>query len=122
MEKIKYFSFQNHIQNILCKVNHHAAEKGHKTLRTLAGIVAFQGKSNLHDTKPQQNRPDCLDGAEHKIAKGIDGGQRVIGRKSRHGQRAGQCNGCGCNKINLFDFALAGIERRISRECLCLSF
>ena len=52
---------QNHIQNVLCKVNHHAAEKGHKALRTLPGIVAFEGKTDLHNAEAQQNSTDYLD-------------------------------------------------------------
>ena len=42
----QHFS-QNHIQNILGKVDNYAAEKGHKALRTLPGIVAFEGKTDL---------------------------------------------------------------------------
>ena len=42
---------QNHIQNILCKVDNYAAEKGHKALRTLPGIVAFEGKTDLHNAE-----------------------------------------------------------------------
>ena len=80
--KIKCFLSQNHIQNILGKVDNHSTKEGHKALRALAGIVAFQGKTDLHNAETQQNSADCLNGAEHKIAEGIDGGQRVIGRKA----------------------------------------
>ena len=46
----QHFS-QNHIQNILGKVDNHTAEKGHEALRTLAGIVAFEGKTDLHNAE-----------------------------------------------------------------------
>ena len=57
---------QNHIKNILCKVNDHAAEERHKSLRPLAGIVAFEGKADLHDAEAQQDCADGFDAAEHK--------------------------------------------------------
>ena len=44
---------QDHIQNILGKVDNHSTEKGHKALRTLTCIVAFQGKTDLHNAEAQ---------------------------------------------------------------------
>ena len=85
--KIKCFLSQNHIQNILGKVNNHSTEKGHKALRALAGIMPFQGKTDLHNAKTQQNGTNGFNGAEHKIAEGIDGGKRVCKSSSCSGQR-----------------------------------
>ena len=38
--KIKCFSLQNHIQNILGKVDNDTTKEGHKALCALAGIVS----------------------------------------------------------------------------------
>ena len=76
--KIKCFLSQNHIQNILGKVNNHSTEKGHKALRTLPGIVAFEGETDLHNAEAQQDGTNRLDGAEYKIAQCIDGRQRAV--------------------------------------------
>ena len=54
-------SLQNHIQNILGKVDDHPAEEGYNPLRTLAGIMAFEGQTDLHNAEAQQNSTDCLD-------------------------------------------------------------
>ena len=109
MAKIKHFLSQNHIKNILGKVDDDTTKEGHKALRALAGIMPFQGKTDLHNAEAQQNSTDCLDGTEHKIAQGIDGGQRVIGRKSRHGHGKGKGSRGDSDQIDAFDFALAGI-------------
>ena len=63
---------QNHIQNILGKVDNNASEKGHKALRALPGIVAFEGETDLHNAEAQQNGTNGFDGAEYKIAQCID--------------------------------------------------
>ena len=46
----QHFS-QNHIQNILGKVDNNASEKGHKALRALPCIVTFEGKTDLHNAE-----------------------------------------------------------------------
>ena len=72
---------QNHVQNILCKINDHTAEKGHKALRPLAGIVTFEGETDLNDAEAKQNCADGFDGAEHKVAQIVDGRQRIVRKK-----------------------------------------
>ena len=47
-------------------------------MRALAGIVAFEGKADLHDAEAQQDCADGFDGAEHKVAQIVDGRQRII--------------------------------------------
>lgn len=56
---IWHFS-QNHIQNILGKVDDDTTKEGHKALRTLPGIVAFEGETDLHNAKTQQNGTNNL--------------------------------------------------------------
>ena len=107
--KIKCFSLQNHIQNILGKVDNDTTKEGHKALCALAGIVTFQGKTDLHNAEAQQNGTNRLDGAEHKIAEGIDGRQRVVGGKGGHCHGKGKGSRGGSDQIDAFDFALAGI-------------
>lgn len=96
---------QNHIQNILGKVDNNASEKGHKALRALPGIVTFEGKTDLHNAEAQQNGTNRLNGAEHKIAQCIDGRQRVvrIHRQRHHDYRGGNR---GNRQVTALDFAL----------------
>ena len=96
---------QNHIQNILGKVDNNASEKGHKALRALPGIVTFEGKTDLHNAEAQQNGTNRLNGAEHKIAQCIDGRQRVvrIHRQRHHDYRGGNR---GNRQVAALDFAL----------------
>lgn len=100
---------QNHIQNILGKVDDDTTKEGHKALRALAGVMPFQGKTDLHNAEAQQNSANGFNGAEHKITEGIDGGQRVVGGKGGHCHGKGKGSRGGSDQIDAFDFALAGI-------------
>ena len=100
----QHFS-QNHIQNILGKVDNDTTKKCHKALRTLPGIVAFEGKTDLYNAEAQQNGANRLDGTEHKIAECIDGRQWVvrIHRQSHHNDSGGNR---GNRQVTALDFAL----------------
>ena len=78
-------------KNILCKINDHTAEKGHKALRPLAGIVTFEGETDLNDAEAKQNCADGFDGAEHKVAQIVDGRQRIVRKnRQRHNKKQRQ--------------------------------
>ena len=75
-------------------------------LRALPGIVAFEGKTDLHNAEAQQNGTNRLNGAEHKITQCIDGCQRVvrIHRQSHHDYGGGNRSN---RQVAALDFALS---------------
>ena len=73
------FILHNQIQNILCKGDDNAAEKGQKSVCSLGCVVRFERQANLHHAKAQQNKTDCLDCRKDKIGQTIDGCEWISG-------------------------------------------
>ena len=56
----------NRARHFFCKRNDQPARKREKSLTALAGVVALQRKTNLHNAPAEQNQPDGADQGKDK--------------------------------------------------------
>lgn len=85
----KRISSGDEVEDFFRKRHDEAARQGEKTLRTLGGIVALEGKADLHHTPAQEDEADSANQGKDKGRKVVDHRQRIIGGKGRGGKTAG---------------------------------
>lgn len=67
---------RNEIKDFLCKRYNYTTRKCEKTVCSLRRIVGLQRKTDLNDTKAEQNKTDSTDKSENKVRQIVDNGQR----------------------------------------------
>ena len=62
------------VQNLLGEGDDDTAGEGQKAVCPLRRVVRFKRKTDLHDTKGEQDKTDCSNQAENKIGQITDHG------------------------------------------------
>ena len=95
-------------EDFLGEGNHNAAREGEKTVAALAGVVAGERKTDLHDAPAQQDQTHGADQPEDEIREVVDHLNGVVGGKSgdghSHDQRRREDDGA-VRPEALFDLA-----------------
>ena len=79
-------------QNLLGKGDKQAAEQTQQALRSLAGVVALDAHTHLHNAPAENDNADGLDDRKDEVGQVIDDGQRITagcvgGGNNAQGQR-----------------------------------
>jgi len=77
------------IKNLLSKGDNNTACEGQEAVCSLAGIVALERKTDLHNAEAEHDQTDCTDKTENESGQVVDHLQRVGGCGINRGHAEG---------------------------------
>jgi len=74
----------NQIKNLLGKSNHNTSREGQEAVGSLAGIVALEGQTDLHDAEAKHDDANGSDKTENEVGQIVYNLDRVVGGVNGH--------------------------------------